>query len=133
MRLAWGVAPLLLCRLGYAQPMVVTYPATVSVAKTTTQQFTTYVTVSPSTVTWSVNGVSGGNATYGTISTGGRYMAPNDVPVANVIKVRATSTAQPALYGESTVTITQPLVYVWSTYPSSFVTAANVTMSLNGS
>jgi len=97
MRLAWGLAPLLLCQLGYAQPMVVTYPGTVSVAKKTTQQFTTYVTVSPSTVTWSVNGVSGGNTTYGTISTSGLYTAPTDVPMANVIKVRATSTAKVAL------------------------------------
>lgn len=133
MRLAWGLAPLLLCQFGYGQPMVVTYPATVSVARNATQQFTTYVTVSPSTVTWSVNGVSGGNATYGTISTSGLYTAPADVPMANVVKVRATSTAKPELYGESTVTITQPLIYLWSTYPSSFVTGSNVSMSLNGS
>ncbi len=133
MRLAWGIAPLLLCQLGFAQPMVVTYPGTVSVAKKTTQQFTTYVTISPNTVTWSVNGLAGGNTTYGTISAAGLYTAPNDVPMANVVKVRATSTAKPAIYGESTVTITQPTPWLWSTYPSSFVTGSNVSMSLNGS
>src|ERR1051325_9372748 len=56
-------------------------PATASVQVTGTFQFTVKVTGSGnSAVTWTVNGVTGGNATVGTISTKGLYTAPATVP-----------------------------------------------------
>lgn len=133
MRSAWALAPALLCGLVYAQGVIAVYPAPTSVPKGTTRQFTTYVSVSPNTVAWSVNGVAGGNSTYGVISSTGLYSAPAVVPVANVIKVRATSTAKPDIFGESVVTISQPTPWVWSTYPSTFTTGTARMMSLNGS
>ena len=41
-----------------------------------TRQLTAYVPLVVNTVTWSVNGVLGGNSTYGTVSTTGLYQAP---------------------------------------------------------
>src|ERR1022692_5287199 len=52
-------------------------PTTATVALGATQQFTAVVTGNSNTnVTWTVNSVTGGNSTVGTISTQGLYTAP---------------------------------------------------------
>jgi YD repeat-containing protein len=65
-----------------------------------TVQFSAVVTPLPAdqSVTWSVNGITGGNTTVGTISAGGLYTAPNQT--INAV-VRATSVATPTLFGET--------------------------------
>ncbi|MBL9199678.1 MAG: DUF1800 domain-containing protein [Opitutaceae bacterium] len=98
----------------------------------TSRQLTAYVPLSPSTVTWSVNGVTGGNSTVGTVSASGLYQAPGVIPAANTVSVRATSTAFPAKSHAVNVTITQPPVQLWSTSPRS-VPAGPFAISLNGS
>ncbi len=53
-------------------------------------------TVSNSTntaVTWTVNGIPGGNAALGTITAAGVYTAPADLPASGTITVQATSAA----------------------------------------
>jgi hypothetical protein len=42
-------------------------------------------------VSWSVDGVAGGNSAVGTISAGGLYRAPNQVPPAGQVRVSARS------------------------------------------
>ena len=96
------------------------------------RQLSAYVPLSPNTVTWSVNGTPGGDATYGTVSASGLYQAPTVIPAANAVEVRATSTAYPAQFGAVTLTIMQPQVQVWSVYPSS-VPAGSYSIRLNGS
>ncbi|PYU46784.1 MAG: hypothetical protein DMG53_11180, partial [Acidobacteria bacterium] len=67
---------------------VSTIPVSVAISPTSatvgaggTQQFTATVTNTNNTaVTWQVNGVPGGNATAGTISSAGLYTAPAVVP-----------------------------------------------------
>src|SRR5690349_6271210 len=66
-----------------------------SVALGDSRQLTAYVPLSPNTVVWSVNGVAGGYATYGTVSANGLYQTPAVIPASNVVTVRATSTAYP--------------------------------------
>ena len=44
-----------------------------------------------SSVTWTVNGVQGGNSTTGTVSSGGLYTAPATVPTPYTVNVTATS------------------------------------------
>ncbi len=44
-------------------------------------------------VTWTVNGVTGGNASVGTVNTSGNYTSPAIIPASNVVTVKATSTA----------------------------------------
>lgn len=103
-----------------------------SVTAGASRQLTAYVPLSPNTVAWSVNGVAGGNATVGTVSASGLYQAPAAIPAANVVSVRATSTAYPAKSGAVSLTITQPPVQLWSVSPRS-VPAGAFALSLNGS
>jgi hypothetical protein len=71
------------------------------------QQFS--VSVGPGRVsyTWSVNGVDGGNATFGTIDSTGFYTAPSVVPNPATFQVCARVTAAPTLQnGCATVVMT---------------------------
>ena len=133
MRTAWGLAPVLFCQFIYAQGVIAIYPSPASVTKGTTQQFSSYVAVSPSTVVWSVNDVIGGNSMYGTITSTGLYSAPAVIPMSNIVTVKATSTAQPSVFGGSAVTISQPTPWVWSASPNAFTVGVARKMSLNGS
>src|ERR1700741_5109723 len=69
------------------------------VVRTQTQQFTASVV----NVTWSVDGVAGGNATVGTISANGLYTPPAH---AGVHIVKATTVATPHVSGTATVGVT---------------------------
>jgi serine protease len=74
-----------------------------------TQAFTSTVTNTTNmAVTWSVNGVVGGNATVGTISTGGLYTAPAAVPTPAAVLVAATSVQDTTRSGSAQVTVTAP-------------------------
>lgn len=82
-------------------------PATATVAGEATQQFSATVTGTTNrAVTWSVNDVVGGNATVGTISTAGLYMAPSAVPSTNPVTVKATSAADSSKSATASVTVT---------------------------
>lgn len=59
-----------------------------------------------SNVTWEVNGVTGGNSTYGTISSTGLYKAPAAVPNPSTLTVTAVSQANPADIANAAVTLT---------------------------
>ena len=56
-------------------------------------------------VTWAVNGAAGGNAQFGTIDSGGNYVAPSALPTPNPITVTATSRADPTKSGTGNATI----------------------------
>ena len=109
----------------------VTVYSSASLAIGETRQLTAYVPLSPNTVTWSVNGVTGGNSTYGTVSPTGLYTAPMVVPMQNAVTVQATSTAFPTNFGTVTITVTQPPVQLWSISPTSAPVGA-FTITLNG-
>lgn len=82
-------------------------PTTASLAGTQTQQFTATVTGNSNTaVTWQVNGVTGGDATNGTISTSGLYSAPVQVPNPSTVTVIAISQADTTKAASASVTIT---------------------------
>ena len=56
-------------------------PATANVQEGSQQQFTATVTnTNDNAITWQVNGVTGGNASVGTISYCGLYTAPSVIP-----------------------------------------------------
>ena len=87
-------------------PMVTVSPATANLQEGSTLQFTATVTnLSNTAVNWTVNGIPGGNATVGTISSTGLYTAPSVVP--NPAAVTVTATSQMAnVSGNAIVTIT---------------------------
>lgn len=116
---------------GTAAAQTITVYSSGSIAIGNSRQLTAYVPLSPNTVTWTVNGVPGGDATHGTVSPTGVYRAPAAVPMANAVKVRATSTAYPTTYGEATMTVTQVPVRLWSSSPGT-VPAGAFTLRLNG-
>src|SRR5689334_16562413 len=92
-----------------ALPIAVTIsPTSARVRVTATKQFTASVTNTTNTsVTWKVNGVTGGNSTFGTVSTGGLYKAPNIVPSPSKVTVSATSNADASKSASATVSITR--------------------------
>src|SRR6185437_15586983 len=82
-------------------------PASPSVAVSATQPFSaTVMNSANSAVTWQVNGVAGGNATVGTISSAGAYTAPAAIPSPATVTVTAVSAADTARTGSAQVTIT---------------------------
>ena len=83
-------------------------PQAVTLGTGQPQQFTAVVTGSGTfspVVSWSVNGVMGGNSTAGTISPAGLYVAPGVVPVPSTVSVSATSVADATKSGTTTVSI----------------------------
>ena len=69
----------------------------------------TLTSTANTTVTWKVNGVQGGNATVGTITSAGVYTPPTNVPTNPVVTVTAVSVANPAASGFMGLTITPPV------------------------
>ena len=75
-----------------------------------TLPFTATVSNSTDTsVTWSVNGVTGGSVQAGTISADGLYMAPADLPQGGTVQVTATSHADTSKFSTVNVTISSDL------------------------
>jgi hypothetical protein len=60
-------------------------------------------------VIWSVNGVTGGTTSAGTITTVGTYTAPADLPSPAIVQVTATSQADPTKSATAQLTITSDL------------------------
>src|SRR5207244_841309 len=89
-------------------PVIVTIaPMSATVAAGGTQQFTATVqNTSNTAVTWQVNGVTGGNATVGTISSSGLYTAPGVVPNPATVTVTAVSQADATKSAAAQVTLT---------------------------
>jgi hypothetical protein len=97
-----AVAAIILCSLawgcgGGSTPLNVSItisPASASVQVNMAQQFTATVTGTSNTaVSWSVNGIPGGNSTVGTITSTGLYTAPSNVPNPSTVSVTATAQA----------------------------------------
>ena len=81
-------------------------PILATVAAGGTQQFSAVVqNTSNTAVTWQVNGVTGGNATVGTISSSGLYTAPGVVPNPATVTVTAVSQADATKSAAAQVTI----------------------------
>ena len=96
--------------------VIVVSPSTASVPTGGAQVFTASITPSgsPGSVTWSVNGVAGGNSTVGAIVSTGAvngtatalYTAPAVPPSTPTVTVTATSVADTSKSGSATATIT---------------------------
>jgi hypothetical protein len=74
-------------------------------AGTSAQLSATVINGTGSGVTWTVNGVPGGNATVGTITPAGLYRAPAKVPFGGRVTIRATSTVDTSRFAELRITI----------------------------
>ena len=110
--LAVSTDPYAAVALGYGTvdlpPLADSNGAAINVAPTAARVFTRRAqqfTATPAgTVIWSVNGVPGGNASLGTITSAGLYTAPAALPTPNTVTVTATS-AQSQNSASASVTI----------------------------
>jgi hypothetical protein len=94
-------------------------PTTASVQVSQSQQFSANVSGTPNTaVTWSVNGIAGGNSAVGTVDSSGFYTAPSAVPASSII-VTADSVAQPSASANAAVTVMPPTAVTVTISPSS--------------
>ncbi|PYV79252.1 MAG: hypothetical protein DMG93_21100 [Acidobacteria bacterium] len=88
-------------------------PSSTSLQLGATKQFAASVSGTSNTaVAWLVNGATGGSAALGTISIGGLYTAPSNMPSA-AIAVTAQSVAQPTATASASVQLTSPSVAVF--------------------
>src|SRR5712692_7402179 len=107
-------------------------PSTANVLLGNTQQFTATVTGTSNTAaTWKVNGVPGGNSTFGTISSAGLYTAPAKLPSPATANITATSQADSSKSGSASITITSDVaVTVTTTPPQTLSVPTNGTLQL---
>ena len=85
---------------------VVISPTSASIRTGHSQQFTATVrNAAVKTVTWTVNGIAGGNATIGKINSSGLYTAPGAVPSPSQVAVGAVSTADSSKSASAMVSI----------------------------
>ena len=85
-------------------------PVVATLAPGATQQFSDVVQNTTNTaVTWQVNGVTGGDAVHGTVSSAGLYTAPAVIPTPSSVTVSAVSVADTGQSGSATVTIAAPI------------------------
>jgi IPT/TIG domain-containing protein len=108
-------------------------PSTASVRAGATESFSATVTGNlNASVSWQVNGVAGGSAVTGTISSGGLYTAPSTLPKPNTITITAVSAANASLSGSSSVSLLNPAPLISAVNPSSFAAGA-FTLTVSGS
>jgi len=112
---------------------VMVAPATAMVRTGNQQAFTVMVTgaLDPS-VTWTVNGVAGGNSTIGAIAANGTYTAPLTLPTPNMVTVTATSVEDPTRSSSATVTLENALPVISSVTPTTLTAGPQFEITVNG-
>jgi hypothetical protein len=90
-------------------PVTLTLTGAASVTLGSSSQYSATVSGSANTaVTWSVNGVAGGNATDGSISAAGLYTAPTTAPQPSTVTISATSVANRTVAKSLVTTLVPP-------------------------
>jgi len=106
-------------------------PTSANVPVGTGQQFTATVKgTSNGAVSWSVNGITGGNSTFGTITQQGFYTAPGAIPNPATVTITATSQASSGVSASASVTVTT-LTYNYVTIDDP-LGADSVALGING-
>ena len=89
--------------------------------------------VQNSSVTWSVNGIPGGNASVGTIDSTGLYTAPIPAPTSNnVVQITATSVADTTKSASAPTTLLNPIAQVYLLTPATLPPNTAFNLSLTG-
>ena len=107
-----SVAQSLVVTLAAAPPpprLTLTLSGATSVTLGTSSQYAATVSGNSNTgVTWTVNGVTGGNATDGTISANGMYTAPTSAPQPSTVTITAASVVDPTVAKSLVTTLVPP-------------------------
>ena len=107
-------------------------PSGASIPGVATQQFAAKTgDGSKPAVNWSVNGVAGGNATFGTIDANGMYTAPEFPPAPNSITISAVEISDSRKLGNAAATLNNPVPQLTTVAPMSIPQGA-FTITLTG-
>ena len=113
--------------------VVLVSPATGAVRAGSQQIFTATVSGTTNTgVSWTVNGIPGGNDTLGTIIGNGNYTAPVAPPTPNNITVTATSIQDPTSSGNAAITLENAMPVLTTVDPMTYTTSVPFTMTVTG-
>ena len=108
-------------------------PATPAARLGASVQFAAKVTgPQTTTVTWTVGGVAGGNATLGTIDKNGLYRTPAKLPSPNIVTIEAISVSDSKLSASTMITLQNPVPKISSVSPASLA-VGNFSLTVNGS
>jgi uncharacterized protein (DUF1800 family) len=132
-----GMAMAAVAHSSFASPQmsvtVTISPATFSTPVSGFRQLSAQVNGAASAaVTWTVNGVVGGNATVGTIDNTGKYTAPAVPPTGWTVTAKATSVADPSAFAACTITVRNQIPYLTSVAPNPLAPGA-FTLNVTGS
>jgi Protein of unknown function (DUF1800) len=117
----------------YGAGSITVTPANESTATGNTRQYSAAVTgLTDSSVTWFVNNIQGGNATWGTISNTGLFTAPMSVPNPSTVTITAVSIMDPTVKGSATANIKTPGPVLTQIAPTT-VSYGQFTLTCNGS
>ncbi len=116
-----------------AQIAVSITPTAANVRAGAGQPFSASVTgTTNQTVTWSVNGIVGGNSSDGLITNTGLYAAPAILTNPNTITISASSAADSSARGSSDVTLWNATPVLSNVSPATF-TSGTFTLTVTGS
>src|SRR6202000_1580338 len=108
-------------------------PPVASIRCGSQQTFVATVTGALNTsVTWTVNGVAGGNPPVGTITTAGVYTAPLTLPSPDTVTVTATSVEDPTKSANVTVTVENPIPVITGVTPAILTANMQFLITING-
>ncbi len=99
-------APAAAVTIAGASPVVAITGAPAGLTAGTGIRLTAGLTDGSGGVTWSVDGIEGGDAAHGTIGPDGVYQAPATPPPGGAVTIRATSVATPDAWSEVRIAIT---------------------------
>jgi hypothetical protein len=88
-----------------APSLTISCAATTVVVNGPVQCTQSLLNLSSTQVNWQAGGVTGGNSTFGTIDTTGKYTAPAAVPTNNIVTITAIAQALTSLTATATITI----------------------------
>jgi uncharacterized protein (DUF1800 family) len=115
---------------GHQSVTISVTPTTANVRAGDTARFLSQVSGTGNTVvTWSVNGVAGGNATVGTINAIGQYTAPNTLPSPNNVQITATSNQDSSKSASAQATVLNPIAVISYVDPPTLL--PNVAFTIN--
>jgi uncharacterized protein (DUF1800 family) len=136
--LVWGsiavaAASMTGCGSGYDNPAYISAPNSI-VRVGQTLQLATESKITGSPMTFSVNGVPGGNAQFGTIDSNGLYTAPAAIPTpSNSVTITSIATLFPQdTPGSVTVSVLNPIPVITSVTPSGFSEGTSI-ITVSGS
>ncbi len=98
----------------------------------TAQLSATVTNETNTSVTWQVNGITGGSAATGTISTSGLYTPPATIPAVNPVTITAVSVASSTLTGNANETVWNPLPVVTTASVSQSYGASTGLLTVTG-